>query len=142
MSPRAERDWRLYAEEIIQACGKVRRYIAGMSYDSFVADERTQDAVMRNIEVIGEAAKGIPDEVAAAAPDPVAQRARHARHPDARVLWCVAADRLGDGDDPHGLAGGVRTEAARPPIGFLTHRNRDQSATILVADHVLSRPLT
>ena len=69
MSPEARRDWRLYADEIIQACAKVRRYIAGMNYDAFVADERTQDAVMRNIEIIGEAAKGIPDEVAAGAPE-------------------------------------------------------------------------
>ena len=40
-----------------------------MSYEAFIADERTQDAVMRNIEIIGEAAKGIPDEVTAGAPE-------------------------------------------------------------------------
>ncbi len=35
MSPKAERDWRLYADDIIEACGKVRRYVAGMTYDVF-----------------------------------------------------------------------------------------------------------
>jgi uncharacterized protein with HEPN domain len=53
---RSERDWRLYADDIIEACAKIRRYVEGVSYDAFVADDRTRDAVLRNIEVIGEAA--------------------------------------------------------------------------------------
>ena len=68
MSPKVERDWRLYADDIIQACGKVRRFVAGMTYDTFEADERTHDAVIRNIEIIGEAAAHLPDEVTAKAP--------------------------------------------------------------------------
>jgi uncharacterized protein with HEPN domain len=69
MSPRNARDWRLYAEDIIEACGKVRRFIDGMTYEAFAADERTQDAVMRNLEIVGEAAKNIPDHVVAGAPE-------------------------------------------------------------------------
>lgn len=41
MSPGSERDWRLYAEDIVEACGKVRRYVAGMTLEAFEADERT-----------------------------------------------------------------------------------------------------
>jgi len=52
MSPSA-RDWRLYADDILEASGKIRRYVAGMSFGAFVADERTRDAVIRNVEVIG-----------------------------------------------------------------------------------------
>jgi uncharacterized protein with HEPN domain len=52
MSPKAERDWRLYADDIIEACGKVRRFVAGMTYDTFAADERTRDAVIRNLEIM------------------------------------------------------------------------------------------
>jgi uncharacterized protein with HEPN domain len=63
------RDWRLYAEDIIEACGKIRRFIQGMTPEAFVADERTRDAVLRNIEIIGEAAKNIPDDVVARAPE-------------------------------------------------------------------------
>jgi uncharacterized protein with HEPN domain len=69
MSPRHARDWRLYAEDIMEACRKVRRYVAGMTYEVFAADERTQDAVMRNLEIIGEAAKNIPDDVVVGAPE-------------------------------------------------------------------------
>jgi uncharacterized protein with HEPN domain len=68
MSPKAERDWRLYADDIIEACGKVRRYVAGMTYDAFEADDLTHDAVIRNLEVIGEAAGKLPKEVTARAP--------------------------------------------------------------------------
>lgn len=62
----SRRDWRLYADDIVRSCGKVRRFIAGMTYDAFAADERTCDAVMRNLEIIGEAAKHLPDEVVGA----------------------------------------------------------------------------
>ena len=68
MSPSSERDWRLYADDIVEACGKIRRFIAGMDYDTFAADERTRDAVVRNLEVIGEAAKHLPEEVTGKAP--------------------------------------------------------------------------
>jgi len=68
MSPKAERDWCLYADDIIEACGKVRRFVAGMTYEAFEADERTRDAVIRNIEIIGEAAGHLPKEVTARAP--------------------------------------------------------------------------
>ena len=68
MSRSPERDWRLYADDIVDACGKIRRFIAGMDYDSFVADERTCDAVIRNLEIIGEAGKKLPDEEKAKAP--------------------------------------------------------------------------
>ncbi len=68
MSPTAERDWRLHAEDIIEACGKVRRFVAGMTYDAFAADELTQDAVIWNIEVISDAARKLPSEVTERAP--------------------------------------------------------------------------
>jgi uncharacterized protein with HEPN domain len=67
MSP-SLRDWRLYADDIIESCGKIRRFIAGMTFETFAADERTHDAVVRNLEIIGEAAKSLPDEVIAKAP--------------------------------------------------------------------------
>ena len=67
MSPEG-RDWRLYADDILEACGRIKRYVSGMDYDTFVADERTRDAVLRNVEIIGEAAKKLPAEVTARAP--------------------------------------------------------------------------
>lgn len=57
------RSYRLYLEDILKSAAKVSRYTAGMSFEDFLADERTLDAVVRNLEIIGEAAKNVPPEV-------------------------------------------------------------------------------
>jgi uncharacterized protein with HEPN domain len=59
------RDWRLYWDDVVAACQKVLRYTAGLDREGFRADEKTYDAVLRNIEIIGEAAKNLPDHVRA-----------------------------------------------------------------------------
>ncbi|MDB4987861.1 MAG: hypothetical protein JWN04_3039 [Myxococcaceae bacterium] len=63
------RDVGLYLEDIERACDKIERFTSGMALESFVADERTYDAVLRNVEVIGEAAKRVPDPVRAEMPE-------------------------------------------------------------------------
>lgn len=50
----------LCLEDIVTCCNKVRRYTQAMSFSAFVKDDRTYDAVVRNLEVIGEAAKKLP----------------------------------------------------------------------------------
>lgn len=57
------REWSLRVEDILEAIAKIKRYTAGMTFESFKADAKTADAVIRNLEVIGEAARNIPDEV-------------------------------------------------------------------------------
>jgi uncharacterized protein with HEPN domain len=52
-----------YIEDIIEAARKIERYTDGMSYETFETDEKTVDAVLRNFEVIGEAAKNVPEHV-------------------------------------------------------------------------------
>lgn len=56
------RHYLLYLEDILES-SKVQRYTAGMDFEEFIADERTFDAVVRNLEIIGEAAKNVPQEV-------------------------------------------------------------------------------
>ncbi len=57
------RDYRVYLEDIRAAVGRIREYTAGLSREQFAADNMRVDAVVRNLEVIGEAAKAIPDEM-------------------------------------------------------------------------------
>ena len=57
------RDWRIYLDDILTSCKKVQRYTKGMTQKEFLSDERTYDAVVRNLEIIGEAAKHIPHDV-------------------------------------------------------------------------------
>jgi uncharacterized protein with HEPN domain len=59
------RDYRLQLDDILLAISKIREYTLGMSYDTLADDSKTQDAVVRNLEVIGEAAKSLPDDVKA-----------------------------------------------------------------------------
>lgn len=48
-----------YIEHILAAIGRIRRYTHGMTEQSFLENEQVQDAVLRNIEIIGEAARNI-----------------------------------------------------------------------------------
>jgi uncharacterized protein with HEPN domain len=57
------RDWRFRIDDILEAIEKIERYTKGMDFDSWQNDEKTVDAVIRNIEVIGEASSHLPDEV-------------------------------------------------------------------------------
>jgi len=43
-----------FLDDIKEASGKILEYSKGMSYEQFLADHRTQDAVIRNFEVLGE----------------------------------------------------------------------------------------
>jgi uncharacterized protein with HEPN domain/predicted nucleotidyltransferase len=61
-------DWTGRVEDILDAVAKIERYTRGMTFDSFAANDLVADAVVRNIEIIGEAARHIPDEVRARYP--------------------------------------------------------------------------
>jgi uncharacterized protein with HEPN domain len=57
------RDWRLYLDDMITSCEKVLRFTAGLGRKDFFADDKTHDAVVRNVQIIGDAAKHIPTDV-------------------------------------------------------------------------------
>jgi uncharacterized protein with HEPN domain len=61
------RDYLLYIDDMLQAIEKIEVYTTGMDYQGLEADARTQDAVIRNLEIIGEAAGRIPESVQSAA---------------------------------------------------------------------------
>jgi uncharacterized protein with HEPN domain len=63
------RDTNLYLEDIVDVCRKIELYTAGLTFADFEADEKTIDAVVRNIEIIGEAARNVPVEVRSQMPD-------------------------------------------------------------------------
>lgn len=57
------RDYRLYLEDILEAIQKIQQYVAGVSFEEFTKDSMRVDAVLRNLEIVGEAVKKIPDNV-------------------------------------------------------------------------------
>ena len=65
----SERDARLYLNEIVESCEKVARYIQDLDEKMFLQTELYQDAVVRNLEVIGEAAGQLSNQIRARYPD-------------------------------------------------------------------------
>ncbi|WP_353684853.1 DUF86 domain-containing protein [Thermodesulfovibrio sp. 3907-1M] len=53
----------LYVKDIIDAIEKTQEFIKGMDFDEFVQDDKTASAVVRKLEIIGEAVKQMPKEV-------------------------------------------------------------------------------
>ncbi len=62
------RDGLVFLDDILEACDKVARYTDGMTVDQFRLDEKTTDAVVRNLEIVGEAAKKLAPELRAMIP--------------------------------------------------------------------------
>ena len=58
----SKRDNLLLLEDMLQAANKIKQYTENLDYDAFISDDKTIDAVVRNFEIIGEAANRIdPD---------------------------------------------------------------------------------
>ena len=62
MSSRPRR-WKFRLRHKIEALEKVGNYVEGMSLQEFLVDSKTSDAVLRNLEIIGEAARLVPEKV-------------------------------------------------------------------------------
>ena len=58
----SKRSLDLLVEDIWESIEKIERYIDGMTQDNFDSDEKTTDAVVRNLEIIGEAAGRLPED--------------------------------------------------------------------------------
>ncbi|MEM3397026.1 MAG: DUF86 domain-containing protein [Thermoplasmata archaeon] len=58
-----KRNRELLVRDIIEAIEKIESYIKNYSYEEFLDDMKTKDAVVRNLEIIGESANLLPDEI-------------------------------------------------------------------------------
>ena len=54
---------KLYLEDILSSISKIEDYVKSLSFKTFSDDPKTIDAVVRNLEIIGEAAKNIPEVI-------------------------------------------------------------------------------
>lgn len=57
------REYKAYLKDILEAIRKIEKYTENISVDGFVKDELIQDGVVRNLEIIGEAIKNIPEDI-------------------------------------------------------------------------------
>jgi len=63
------RDHRDFLNDMVRACRLIIRFTDGMTLDDYLADEKTRYAVMRAYEILGEAARPMPEAMKLANPD-------------------------------------------------------------------------
>lgn len=96
------RDWLLYLDDLIASAEKIGRLTSGKQVAQFVADEAAFDAVLFNLQVIGEAIKRLPDAAKAALSEPHRSAparlrdliAHHYFALDPDIIWEVATRHL------------------------------------------------
>ena len=59
----SDRQPKLLLEDILDSAQKIISYTSNLSFEEFIADSKTIDAVTRNFEIIGEATNRLPDEI-------------------------------------------------------------------------------
>ncbi|PIZ16743.1 hypothetical protein COY52_06150 [Candidatus Desantisbacteria bacterium CG_4_10_14_0_8_um_filter_48_22] len=59
----SKREWKLFIEDILESIALIEKYIRKMDFNKFSKDRKTIDAVVRNLEIIGEASKYIPGNI-------------------------------------------------------------------------------
>ncbi len=64
-----KRDFGDYLQDILTSVREINEFTDGMNYDEFTEDKKTVNAVIRSLEVLGEAAKKIPHEIRLKHPD-------------------------------------------------------------------------
>jgi uncharacterized protein with HEPN domain len=96
------RDYKVFLEDVLEAIRKVRDYTDGLSLQAFTADAKTFDAVIRNLEIIGEAVKQIPEDIRSLRPEVEWKRVGRLRDilihqyfgVDAQIVWDIVQNKL------------------------------------------------
>lgn len=98
----SERNIILLLEDILDSCRKIKKYTKGMDFSLFFDDEKTVDAVVRNFEIIGEAANRIDAEFRNLHPEIEWNRIRGFRNRivheyfgiDYEIVWSIIEEKL------------------------------------------------
>lgn len=97
-----KRDYRDYIQDILDCINDVEGFIEGMNFEQFVKDKKTTNAVVRSIEVIGEASKKIPKTLKGKHPDIPWKKMAGMRNKliheyfgiDMEILWKTAKEEI------------------------------------------------
>ena len=96
------RHYILYLEDIRDSVNNIEEFVQGFSHKAFIQDKKTQSAVIRELEIIGEAAKNIPGDITDAHPElPWREMARmrdkliHGYFSiNVEILWKTVSERI------------------------------------------------
>ncbi|WP_324736557.1 DUF86 domain-containing protein [Thermococcus sp. SY098] len=59
----SKRNYRLFLQDMLESIERIEEYTEGYDFETFTKDRKTVDAVLRNLEIIGEAARHIPENI-------------------------------------------------------------------------------
>ena len=99
-----KRNYKMFVEDILEAIKKIEKYIKNLEYADFEANNLVLDAVIRNLEIIGEAAKNVPEKTRLANPDVPWSRMIGLRNVtiheyfglDVSIIWEIVSKNLPD----------------------------------------------
>lgn len=91
-----------YIQDILESINDIEHFIANMNFDDFKIDRKTVNAIVRCIEIIGEASKKIPESIRATQPEipwkKIAGMRDKLTHEyfgiDLEIIWKVATEEL------------------------------------------------
>ena len=86
----------MYLQDIAESCEKIVRFTAGLTRSELLQDQKTYDAVVRNLEIVGEAAKHISDEIREQLPNIEWRKVAGLRDMLAHVYFGIDDDILWD----------------------------------------------
>ena len=98
----SKRDYRLFLQDILESIGRIEEYTEGYDFETFTKDRKTVDAVLRNLEIIGEAAKHIPESIRMQHPEIPWKRViglrnvviHHYFGVDLSIIWVIVKKQL------------------------------------------------
>ena len=98
----SKREWKILFDDIIESINKIKEYTKGFSFEDFAVSSQVIDAVVRNIEIIGEASKNIPLEIQNKFKDVPWQKIKGIRNRivheyfsvDISIIWFIVQNEL------------------------------------------------
>ena len=90
------RDEMMYLQDISESCAQISEYVQGLSQADLIGDRKTYDAVVRNLEIIGEAAKHVPSRLRSRLPEVDWRRVAGMRDMLAHAYFGIDNDILWD----------------------------------------------
>ena len=96
----SKRENLLLIQDMLTACSRIRSYTQNMDYGGFIKDEKTMDATVRNIQILGEAAKQVAKEMQKRYPAIEWTKITRSRHIivhdyfelDYEIIWRIVED--------------------------------------------------